>query len=111
MKTTFTDLVWRSDDDKAVIDKQFGDILSICLDGGENGVVTINGQHNTYTAPYCELTLGGGIIHYECCVPNPHNLDEYYDLIIFVDSGKVCLNYRSYGASEWFKNKCKNFIG
>ena len=69
MQITFTKIHWRSQDDSDVFNMHA--IKSIMLDT-TRGIITIEGTTNTFSAPYCELTYGGGVTHFELLTKHPY---------------------------------------
>ena len=53
MKVIFTDINWRNSEDNEVFN--ISNIKSITLEGMKNGIITIEGESNTFKAPYCNL--------------------------------------------------------
>lgn len=106
MKVTFTDVNWRNSEDNEVFN--ISNIKSITLEGMKNGIITIEGESNTFKAPYCNLHFGGGVEHYELTTSHPYDCSHFINIAIF--ENKVCIaNAVQSTIDEWFKNKCKNF--
>ena len=106
MKTTFTEIHWRSSEDSEKFNLHA--VKSITLDGMKNGIMTIEGVAGDYKAPYCNLHFGGGIDHFEVIIPHPYDCEYFLELAIF--DGKVCVTKAVQSLIEnWFKAKCKNF--
>ena len=107
MKITFNDIKWRKDYDSDTF--KIGVIKTIELDVDEH-VITIVGDSYTYKSPYCELTYGGGVTHFELLAMHPHTFGDYINIAIFEHGGSVAVAYHSLTVPNYFENKCKTFI-
>ena len=106
MKVTFTDINWRNSEDNEVFN--ISNIKSITLEGMKNGIITIEGESNTFKAPYCNLHFVKGVEHYELTTSHPCDCSYFINIAIF--KNKVCIaDVTQSSIDEWFKNKCKNF--
>ena len=107
MKAIFTDIHWRNHDDSEIFNIHA--IKSITLEGMETGIITIEGVCGIFRAPYCNLSFGGGIAHYELVTNHPSDTNWFLNIAIF--ENKVCVADAVQSAvGKWFKDKCKNFI-
>lgn len=107
MKVTFTDIQWRNNDDMDVFNAHA--LESIELEGLESGIVTIKCAANTFKAPYCDLTFGGGFTHYEFKTKHPFEIGAYILIAIF--SGRVCVAHcDNVLIKPWFDYKCRTYI-
>ena len=107
MKTTFTDINWRNNDDMNIFNLHA--LKSITLDGFTSGVVTIEGVSGKFQAPYYDLTFGGGVDHYEFKTKHPYQIGEYLFIAIF--DGKVATAHcESYLVNSSFQYRCRTFV-
>lgn len=86
-----------------------GDLKSIELNGFEEGTCTVNGTHNTIKIPYCDLTITGGVTHFNLKAAHPYHMGEYIEIGIF----DTKLNIRRCSPSlidGWFAYRCKTFV-
>lgn len=103
MKTTFTEIHWKSQEDSDIFNVHA--IKSITLEGMSYGKLIIEGACGTFEAPYYNLHFGD---HYELVTCHPHDCEYFISIAIYankvyvedVDQSSVC---------EWFKDRCKNF--
>jgi len=107
MKITLTDIYWRNSDDSNVFNIHA--IQSIELDE-DTGIVTITGTSGTYKSPYCHLTYGGGVTHFEFTCMRPYSTTlEYIDVAVFQHKGAVAVACGPKHCDEWFENRCRNY--
>ena len=81
MTITFTNIQWRNNNDKDIFN--LNALKSISLEGLDSGIVTIKGESGVFKAPYCGLTLIGGVSHFELTTKHPSKIGEYIYIAIF----------------------------
>lgn len=109
MKITLTDIHWRNQDDSDIFNIHA--VGSIELDLDKN-VVTINGIKGlVYKSPFCELTFGGGVTHFEFTCMRPYTSKmEFISVAVFERNGVVAVASRTpFEEGHWFLEKCKRF--
>ena len=106
MQITFTKIHWRSQDDSDVFNMHA--IKSIMLDTA-CGIITIEGTTNTFSAPYCELTYGGGFTHFELLTKHPYE-NRYINIALFESTNAVCVANHSSNVPKWFEYKCNTYV-
>ena len=107
MKISFTDIHWRNQDDSDVFNMHA--IKSMTLDT-TTSILTIEGTTNTFSAPFCELTYGGGVTHFELLTKHPYETGEYINIAVFESTNAVCVAHHSHHVPTWFENKCKTHV-
>lgn len=107
MKITFTNINWRNSDDSNIFNMH--SIKSIELDTDVN-IVTITGTTNTFSAPFCSLSYGGGVTHWEFTTKHPYSIGEYIEVAIFESTSKVCIAHHCGQVPAWFEYKCKTYV-
>ena len=107
MKVTFTDVHWRNSDDSDMFNIHA--IQSIELDI-DKSLVTIVGATGTYKSPFCHLTYGGGVTHFEILCMHPFHMGEYINIAIFEYKGAVCTAHYSGSIDGWFDYRCRTFV-
>ena len=107
MHITFTDIHWRSQDDSDVFNMHA--IKSMTLDTN-NSILTIECATNTFSAPFCELTYGGGVTHFELLTKHPYEAGEYINIALFESTNAVCVAHHSPKVPTWFEHKCKKYV-
>lgn len=105
MKITLTDVHWRNSDDSDVFN--IHGIQSIELDEN-SGIVTITGATGIYKSPYCHLTYGGGITHFEFTCMRPYSaILEYINVAVFQHNGVVAVACGPKHCDSWFEHRCQ----
>lgn len=107
MQITFTNVHWRNQDDSNVFNMHA--IKSMTLNTN-NSILTIECATNTFSAPFCELTYGGGVTHFELLTKHPHEIGEYINIAVFESTNAVCVAHHSHNVPAWFENKCKTYV-
>ena len=106
MTITFTNIQWRNNNDKDIFNLH--ELKSISLEGLDSGIVTIKGESGVFKAPYCGLTLVGGVSHFELTTKHPSKIGEYIYIAIF-DEKVAIAHCQSDCVYPWFDYKCRTF--
>lgn len=107
MKITLTDIRWRKQEDSEVFN--FHAIQSIELDE-DTHVVTIVGTYGTYKSPYCNLTYGGGVTHFEFTCARPYvAFFELINIAVFQHKGFVAVAAGPKHCDAGFEYRCRTY--
>lgn len=108
MKITLSNIRWRNQDDSKIFNIHSLRYIELDLD---NNVAIFYGVGGLiYRTPFCELTFGGGVTHFEFTCLRPFHTGEFITVAVFEQNGVVAVASRTpFKEGHWFLEKCKRF--